>query len=227
MKSMKQRNGVSFLKIASTCAATLLVFGSNAVPAYAQQSGPALRELDAFAHVWAGVSGYGATVRIFVQKDAQTQNVAFDYSFDKPSNVKVHVTAGPNAGVTLDWNGGPTVVARRGSGLSALFSKTLSLHDPAVTTLNGSSIDELSFGAILAHVQRQPGSVSEAPAQPIDGVAVNAITLIPSTSTEDAGLTREVLELSAATHLPMRLLGYEGLTLVRKIDLSNIQLHGV
>lgn len=224
---MKQRNGVWSLTAASTCAAALLVLGSNAVPASAQQSAPAARELDAFARAWSGVSGYGATVRIFVQKDTQTQNVAFNYTFDKPSNVKVHVIAGPNVGVTLDWNGGPTVVARRGSGLSALFTKTLSLHDPAVTTLNGSSIDQLSFGAILAHVQQQPGTVSEAPAQPIDGVAVNAITLIPSTSTEDAGLTREVLELSAATHLPMRLLGYEGSTLVRKIDLSNIQLHSV
>jgi hypothetical protein len=227
MKSMKQRNGVSLLWTGSTCVAALLVFASNAVPACAQPSVPAVRELNAFAQAWAGVSGYGATVRIFVQKDAQTQNVAFDYTFDKPSNVKVHVLAGPNAGVTLDWNGGPTVVARRGSGLSALFTKTLSLHDPAVTTLNGSSIDQLSFGAILAHLQQQPGIVSEAPAQPIDGVAVNAITLIPSTSAGDAGLTREVLELSAATHLPMRLLGYEGSTLVRKIDLSNIQLHGV
>jgi hypothetical protein len=68
-------------------------------------------------------------------------------------------------------------------------SFTALLHDPLVTTLRGSSIDQLSFGAI-----------------------------------PDAGLTREVVELSAQTHLPLRVLGYEGSTLVRRIDFSNVKL---
>ncbi|MEO6835969.1 MAG: hypothetical protein ABI231_08695 [Candidatus Tumulicola sp.] len=204
------------------------------VPAPAQQpakptasSAAAARELDAFSGALAGITGYGATVAIFDRKDAQIQNVVFDYSFSKPSNVTLHVTAGPNAGVTLDWSGGSTVVAHRGSGIAALFKKTLSLHDPQVTTLGGSSIDQLSFAAILAHVAQQPGKVVEAPGEAIDGVAVNAVTLIPAAPAADAGLTREVLVLSAATHLPMRLLGYQGSTLVRKIDLSNIKLRRV
>jgi hypothetical protein len=238
---MKQQATLSFSRIASAaCAGALLIFAAYGRPAVAQPSATsssttkplinsstsAARELEAFARAWDGVTGYGATVTIFDQKDAQTQSVVFDYTFSKPSNVTVHVTSGPNTGVTLAWNGGPTVVAHRGSGLEAMFSKTLSLHDPLVTTLNGSSIDQLSFGAILAHVQQQPGSLSEAPGDAIDGTAVNAVTLIPSTSATDAGLTREVLELSAMTHLPVRLLGYEGATLVRKIDLSNTKLHG-
>jgi hypothetical protein len=235
---MKGQNGVSFPKIAAACATALLILAANGGSAIAQQpaslspvtkalttTSSAARELAAFARAWAGVTAYGATITIFDQKDTQTQNVVFDYTFTKPSNVRVHVTGGSNTGVTLDWNGGPTVVAHRGSGLEAMFSKTLSLHDPLVTTLNGASIDQLSFGAILAHVQQQPGSVSEAPGDAINGVAVNAVTLIPSTSATDAGLTREVLELSAMTHLPVRLLGYEGSTLARKIDLSNIKLH--
>jgi hypothetical protein len=238
---MKQHCGFSGLRTASACTAAL-VLGASSVQAGAQQaaspspttspattplasqSGAAAREIAAFARAWAGVTGYSATVTIFDQKGTQTQNVVFDYTFRKPSNVTVHVLAGQNAGVTLTWNGGPTVVARRSSGLAAMFKRTLSLHDPLVTTLRGSSIDQLSFGAILAHGQQEAGSLSEAPGEVIDGVAVNALTLIPAAPAADAGLTREVVELSAVTHLPMRVLGYEGSTLVRKVDFSNIKL---
>jgi hypothetical protein len=208
----------------------LLFLDPVSVPADAVQSAPAsqsvaaAREIAAFARAWAGVSGYIATVAIFDQKGTQTQNLVFDYTFHKPSNVTVHVVAGPNAGVTLTWDGGATVVARRGSGLAAMFKRTLSLHDPLVTTLRGSSIDQLSFGAILVYGEQQAGSLSEAPGEVIDGVAVNAVTLIPAGSVTDAGLTREVVELSTLTHLPLRVLGYEGSTLVRRIDFSNVKL---
>jgi hypothetical protein len=162
----------------------------------ASQSVAAAREIAAFARAWADVSGYNATVTIFDQKGTQTQNVVFDYTFRKPSSVTVHVVAGTNAGVTLTWDGGATVVARRGSGLAAMFRRTLSLHDPLVTTLRGSSIDQLSFGAILAYGEQQAGSLSEAPGEMIDGVAVNVVTLVAAGSATDAGLTRELVELS-------------------------------
>src|SRR6185437_7705657 len=122
--------GRGSLTTISVFAAAFLIFGGNCGPAAAatSSSASALREIDAFAGALSGVSGYGATVTIYDQKDTQTQNVVFDYTFSKPSNVTVHVTGGPNTGVTLDWNGGSTVVAHKGSGLAAMFSKTLSLH---------------------------------------------------------------------------------------------------
>jgi hypothetical protein len=241
---MKQQRTLSRLMIATACAA-LLVMSHVAVPADALQAAPspvmsptampattpqasqsdaAAREIAAFAHAWAAVTGYSATVTIFDQKGTQTQHLVLDYTFRKPSNVTVHVLAGPNTGVTLTWDGGTTVVARRGSGLAALFKRTLSLHDPQVTTLRGSSIDQISFGAILAHGQHEAGSLSEAPGEVIAGVATNAVTLAPAGSSTDAGLTREVVELSAATHLPMRVLGYEGSALVRDVEFSKVKL---
>lgn len=39
----------------------------------------------------------------------------------------MHFVAGQNAGVTVIWSGGSTVVAHRGSGLAALFTKTFPL----------------------------------------------------------------------------------------------------
>jgi hypothetical protein len=137
----------------------------------------------------------------------------------------VHIAAGPNAGVTVTWDGGADVVAHRGSGIfAALLKKTMALHDPQLTTIRGSSIDQLSFGAILAHGQQTPGTLSQDPGDIISGVATEVLTLIPADPSADAGLTREVIELSTATHLPLRILGYEGTMLVRKIEFSNVTL---
>ncbi len=215
----------SIPKAAVAFATLLLLLGVNGERPVTQQSAWSVeRELDAFSRALSGVTKYSATVSIFDKKGDQTQNVVFDYSFSKPSNVRVHVISGPNTGITLDWNGGSTIVARRGSGLLSMFSKTVSLHDPLVTTLQGASIDQLSFGAILSHAQQEIGRLSLTPGGTIDGVPANSLTLIPNDSASGAGLTREIVIMSAATHLPIRVLGYDGPALVSNVGFSNVKL---
>jgi hypothetical protein len=179
----------------------------------------------AFERTWAGISGYTATVTVFERLGNAVQNVEFDYTFHKPSSATVHVLKGPNAGVTLVWNGAGTVVAHRGSGLAALFTKTLSLHDPLVTTIRGSSIDQLSYAAILAHAHDTAGPLSQAVGPIIGGIPTAAVTLVPTTSGTDSGLTREVVDLSTMTNLPMRVIGYDRTTLVRQIDFSGVKVN--
>jgi hypothetical protein len=86
------------------------------------------------------------------------------------------------------------------------------------------SIDQLSFGAILAHAQHEPGKLEAAPPDDVDGVKADVITLSPADPAHDGGLTREVVELSPTTHLPLRVLGYEGTELVRKVEFSKVTL---
>jgi hypothetical protein len=176
----------------------------------------------AFQRAWANISSYSATATSFEQAGAQVQNWVFDYTFHKPSSATVHYNTGPNAGVTGVWNGGDTVVAHRG-GLLALFKRTFSLHDPIVTTIRGSSIDQLSFEAILEHGNSTAGTVSESSGPTILGVPTAAVILVPDSPAADAGLTREVIDISTLTDLPIRLLAYDGATLVRQIDFSNIR----
>jgi outer membrane lipoprotein-sorting protein len=187
-------------------------------------SGSARDVLGEFATAWAGVTSYTATVTVMERKDAQIQNIVLEYTFSKPSSVTVHVDAGQNAGVTMVWDGGTTIVAHRGSGFAALFKKTFPLHDPQATTIRGSSIDQLSFGAVLAHAQEEPGKLTETPQNTVDGESVNAVTLMSTDPASNAGLSREVVELSINTHLPVRILGYDGATLVRQIDFSKVVL---
>ena len=121
--------------------------------------------LEAFARAWSGVTAYRAKVDVFAEKGADVQNIGFNYDFRKPAAFTVHVIDGPNAGVTLTWDGGPTVQAARGGGglFARLFKRTLALHDPLVTTVRGASLEQLSYGAILAHAEQTPGTLAQRP----------------------------------------------------------------
>ena len=199
------------------CAAIVLLGAGSAPGAQSSSDPPALV---AFDQAWKGVSGYSATITIFEQKGSQRQNMTLDYRFSKPSDLAIRVLAGTNKGATLDWDGGDTVVVRGGSGLLSLFRKTVPLKDPLVESVRGSTIDQLSFGAILEH-SGQPGVLTQCDGEAIDGVPTESVTLVPTSPSDDADLTREVIELSTATHFPLRILGYEGSTLVRKIDIAD------
>jgi outer membrane lipoprotein-sorting protein len=212
VSNVRRRLGVALLALAMLLAPSA-VHGRTFPPAWV-----------AFTRAWAGIARYGATVTVFERKGAQVQNMVVDYTFRKPSNATMHVIQGPNAGATLVWNGGTTVVAHRGSGLMAQFKKKFPLHDPKVTTIRGSSIDQLSFSAILAHAQGTPGKLTQAPGPVIGGGATDTVTLMLTTPASDTGLTLEVVEISKTTHFPVRMLGYAGKTLVRRIDFANVNL---
>jgi outer membrane lipoprotein-sorting protein len=203
-------------------AVALICSLATVTPAQAQNAEPPAWA--AFKEVWKNVTSYSATVIVVEREGTEVRSSILDYTFHKPSSATVHFTAGPNAGVTVVWNGGNTVVAHRGTGFAALFKKTFSLHNPRVTTIRGSSIDQLSFAAILAHSQGTPGIVSQEVGPAILDIPTEAVTLVPTSSVADTGLTREVVDISMPTGLPLRILGYEGNTLVRQVDFSNIIL---
>lgn len=178
----------------------------------------------AFKDAFANVAGYSTTVTMFEQNGARVQTSELQYTFHKPSSATIRVVKGANAGATIEWNGGDTVVAYRGSGFMAMFKKTFALHDPMMTTIRGSSIDQLSFTAILAHSQATLGEISEGTGPTILDTPTEAVTLVPSSPENDAGLTNETADISSISNLPVRLLGYQGTTLVRQIDFSNVEL---
>jgi outer membrane lipoprotein-sorting protein len=203
-------------------AVALICSLATAIPVQAQNAEPPAWA--AFKDLWKNVTSYSATVIVFERKGTEVESSVLDYTFRKPSSATVHFSAGPHAGVTLVWDGGDTVVAHHGTGIAALFKKTFPLHDPHVTTIRQSSIDQLSFAAILAHAQGTPGIVSQDVGPAILDIPTEAVTLVPTSSLADTGLTREVVDISVPTGLPLRILGFEGNTLVRQIDFSNVIL---
>ncbi len=73
------------------------------------------------------------------------------------------------------------------------------------------------------HAEQTPGVGSESPGEPIDGTPTESVSHVPRDPAADAGFTSETIDLSATTHLPIQIQAYEGLTLVRKIDFSNVK----
>lgn len=178
--------------------------------------------LAAFSAAWTTATAYNSTTTVFEQKGIVVQTMVFKYTFRKPTTVTVDVIGGPNNGVSILWKGGPTVSAHH-AGITSAIKQTFSLHDPKMSTIRGSSIDELSFAQILAHAQATPGKISQSAGPLINGVATDAVTLIPTNPAVDAGYTREVLEISRVTHFPLRVLGYQGKTLVREVNFVAVQ----
>ena len=203
----------------------LFLLGTQPTPLRAQTAAevPYPPAWAAFERAWANVTAYSATVTVFEQKGTQVQNSVFEYHFRKPSSATVGLS-NPYSGVTIVWEGGLTVDAHRGSGLMALFKKRFSLHDPQMMTIRGLSVDEASFGAILAHSQGAARTISQAPGPTILGIPTVAVTLVPNPSLFEAGVTHEVIDISTMVSLPLRVIGYEGETLVRQIDFSGLKL---
>ena len=180
--------------------------------------------LAGFARAWEHVRAYRAGIVLYEKAGSQVQQNTYDYEFTRPSNVSLKVVSGPSTGGSLSWDGGPNVVARKGSGFIGIFHRTLPLHDRATTTIRGSSVDLLGFGAILAHALQTPGTITETPGQPIAGEPTQDVTLVPAAPQNDSGYTREVVTLSARTHLPLRVLGYERNDVVRRVDFTGVVL---
>jgi hypothetical protein len=62
----------------------------------------------------------------------------------------------------------------------------------------------LSFAAFIAHSQGTPGIVSQEPGPTILDIPTEAVTLIPTSPATDTGSTREIIDLSVPTNLPLR-----------------------
>lgn len=212
------------MPLALVVALAASTLGSSLAVATPQHSAPTSGTLGGFARTWGSVSQYTATVTLFERQGTRVQRAVYDYTFRKPSSVTLHVSSGASAGDTLVWDGGTTVVAHRGSGLFSAIKKKFGLHDPATTTIRGSSVDQLSFGEILAHARETPGKLESRAGGKVNGEATQALALIPRSASLDGGLTREIVLLSKTTFLPVRVLGYAGNALVREINFSNVQL---
>jgi hypothetical protein len=206
-------------RFAAACAALAIALVPSAAPA--QTDSPAWA---AFVQTWAGADAYTARITMFERENDRVQNAVLDYTFTKPASATVHFIAGKNAGAIVNWSGGATVVARKGSGLLGLLKKTMALHDPQATTIRGSSIDELSFSSFIAHALDTPGAVSQEAGPTLLDVDTVAVTLIPTTAATDTGLTREVIVLAVPTNLPVRILAYQQDTLVRQLDFADVKL---
>ncbi|MBV8600903.1 MAG: hypothetical protein JO359_04980 [Candidatus Eremiobacteraeota bacterium] len=177
-----------------------------------------------FADAWGKVDDYTCTIAVHEALGNQTQDRHYDFAFKKPSMAHIEVTQGPGKGSGSVWHGGDTVRGHQGGILSGI-KLTISINDPRAVTLRGDTIDTASFGYILGVYQSGKGTITDAPGETIDGVSTDKVTMQIANAAANKNVSRDVLYLSKGTHLPVRRVRYEGDTLVKQEDFTNVKLN--
>ncbi len=173
---------------------------------------------DAFAKV----DDYHMTIAVHETAGDQVQDRTYAVSFKKPSLEKVDIVAGAGKGSGIVWLGGDTVRGHRG-GLFSGLKMTLDLHNSQVVTLRGDSVDHATIASMLDQFARTKGTVSQAPGPQIDGAGSDALTLDVADPTSDHDVSRVVLYLSEATHLPVRRESFVGTQLVKSEHVTDMK----
>jgi outer membrane lipoprotein-sorting protein len=202
---------------ALACAAVALAFAGPATGAALAQapgaaSADALPAWEAFKRENESIKDYTETLTAHEIKDGRVEDRVYHFWFAKPALVRSEIVSGPGSGSAAVWHGGDTVRGHKG-GFLAGIKLTLSVNDPRATDIRGKTIGAAFFPVMIASFENG-GKLSEAPGQPVDGAATDDVTLTPADPAKERNLTREVIVLSRATHLPVEHLGYEGAQVV-------------
>jgi len=182
------------------------------------------RALDTAAAAFAKVTDYQMNVSVHETSSDRVEDRVYSVWFKNPAQERVEIDAGPDKGRQIVWQGGAKVKTRR-SGLLGRLRATLDLHDGAVSTLRGDSIDTLTIPAMLADFTAIKGKIFQGPGPEIGGAHSIAVTLAVEDPAVDNGVTRIVLYLSDATHLPVRRERFSGALLVKTEDLTDLRVN--
>ncbi|MFY9779723.1 MAG: hypothetical protein WAJ85_04345 [Candidatus Baltobacteraceae bacterium] len=200
-----------------------LALGLSPLCAAAAENAPT-PAFDAFQKAWSSIDNYHETIVVHEIYQNKTQDRTYDYSFKKPSFAHIEVTAGPGRGSGAVWRGGDTVKGHQGGFLS-MVRLNVSINDGRATSLRGDTIDVASFAYELRHFLETPGTLSEDPGPTIEGVVTTAVTLAVADPSKNKDVSKDVLDISNETHLPVRREQYAGETLVKTETFRNVQLN--
>ncbi|MGH7708927.1 MAG: hypothetical protein ACREM8_02695 [Vulcanimicrobiaceae bacterium] len=179
---------------------------------------------DAFKSAVAAIDDYTVTIAVHETDGHATEDRVYTYSFKRPHYAKIAITAGAGRGGGAVWTGGDTLTGHQGGMLSFLKLK-INIHDRRAVSLIGDTIDEASLPALVEHLATVPGTLTERAGPAIGGLATDEIRLDVTDPKADRKVTRELLFVSPATHLPMRRQRYEDTLLVKQEDFSGFKLN--
>lgn len=182
--------------------------------------GPHDAALDRFAQSWSTLPAYHATLAMHETAGTNVQDRTYDFSFKKPNHATIVISSGPGRGGREVWDGGDTVIASPPGILSSMHLK-LGIHDARLVTLRGDTIAMASFGWVLDHLQND-GTLTQQPGPTLAGAATNELTLAIADPAKAGGYTRDIVDCSSLTGLPVRVQRYIGAELVKTITYTNV-----
>ncbi len=211
-----------FARLAACVAGAAASISALEVSALEAKSTPAL---NAFAAAWDKITDYTETIVTHeVTNDGKsTQDRTYGYKFLKPTYAVIDIEDGPGKGGGAAWHGGDRVKGHQGGLLSGI-KLMVAITDPRATSLRGDTLDVASFAYELTHFESTPGTLAEGPGPSLGGDATTEVTLNASPP-ESNGVTKETLDISNATHLPVKRTQYVGSSVVKTEVFSNVKLN--
>jgi outer membrane lipoprotein-sorting protein len=205
-------------------AAAALLAGSLLFPAAAVRAESADALVAQFAQAVGSFDDYTVSISTHELSGDNVQDRGYKYAFKKPALAKIETVSGPGRGSAAVWHGGDTVRGHQGGFFSGI-KLNIGIHDGRAVSLRGDTIDSASFPAQLEHFRTTKGELSEAAGPAIGGVATESLTLKVADPAANGNVSRDVLFLSSANHLPLRRERFEGERLVKQEEFTNLKLN--
>jgi hypothetical protein len=165
-----------------------------------------------FQTAWDATNTYSATITAHEALNGKTQDRVYATVFQKPTSIRVDITAGDGKGSVAVYQGGDNVRGHQGGWLS-MIKLNLNIHARLATTLRGTTIVQSSFAYMLDHVKTMKYKSTD--------VTVNGdlatMTAVPEDPAQDDGYAKTVLTLGA-NGLPVELDLYDASNEVVKIN---------
>ena len=219
---------MKFFPVCLLAAASIAVMGAGAAPTRSPASAMSApttvpgsaQWLARFQTAWDALKTYKTTVNAREVLNGNVQDRVYVMWFQKPTDIRLDVTAGDKRGSVAVYHGGDRVVGHLGGFLS-LFKLNLDIHDRRATSIRGTTIAQASFGAQLEHMKTTKWKSAEVS---VDGDkwTMTAVTVDPSTNSD---VLKEVMTLGA-NGLPIELVQYEASgALAKHVTYPDVQLN--
>jgi outer membrane lipoprotein-sorting protein len=206
-------------RVAALAAPAAMLAGLLQLPASAAGGSAAAAFLDA----WSKVSNYTDTIvsHETTNDGSKKEDRTYHFAYLKPHYARIDIVDGPGKGGGAVWAGGDTVRGHQGGFLSGIKLQ-VSIHDGRATSLRGDTVDYASFESAAQQV-KSAKDPTEGTAT-VDGQSTDSVTINYPAGAAD-GVTKRVIYLSKANHLPVRRSSYAGDALVKQETFSEIKLN--
>ncbi|MBC5823721.1 MAG: hypothetical protein GIW99_08595 [Candidatus Eremiobacteraeota bacterium] len=210
---------------------TAVLFAIALLPSAPPIASASIGPVEMFRTALDGIASYAITISAHEVSGTAVQDRQYAYEFKSPSQARSEIIAGAGKGTVAIWRGGDKVIGY--AKLMPFFKRSFGLHDPSVSSLRGNTVVSADLPSMFSHFTEAGVRTTIRPAT-LDGAMVDEVTLDRRwTADKDralAGLdplTKEVVDLSRQTHLPIRWTGYCGDTIVELYRMSDVRLNGV
>jgi len=212
-----------WIRVAGSATFASLFAVAAVVPAAAAENKPT-PALEEFGKAYAAIKDYQFVIVAHETTDdgKHVEDRVYLFRYRKPTDAQIMVQQGRDRGGAATWHGGDTVSGHHGGLLSGIHL-TKSIHDRDTTSLRGDVLTSDAYDTELKHFADTPGTLAEGAGPSIDGQATTAVTLVVGDPKSNANVSKDVLYLSNANHLPLGRDQYVGSLLVKTEKFKEIK----